>query len=122
VVSQLADRRCVPCRGGTPPLTADEIAPLRAQLEDGWQVEEGIRLVRTFTFKDFLEAVHFVNAIAPVAEEEGHHPNLWVRWGEVQVLLWTHKIDGLTESDFVMAAKIERLYHQAAKTVTGRKA
>ncbi len=122
MVSQLADQKCVPCRGGTPPLTADEIAPLRIQLEDGWQVEEGTRLIRTFTFKDFLEAVHFVNAITSVAEEEGHHPNLWVRWGEVQVLLWTHKIDGLTESDFVMAAKIERLYHQAANTVTGRRA
>ncbi len=119
MVSPLADRKCVPCRGGTPPLTGDEIAPLRVQLEDGWEVEEGKRLVRTFTLKDFLEAVHFVNAITPVAEEEGHHPNLWVRWAAVQVLLWTHKIDGLTESDFVMAAKIERLYHQATKFAAG---
>ncbi|TMI78954.1 MAG: 4a-hydroxytetrahydrobiopterin dehydratase [Bacillati bacterium ANGP1] len=108
-VSSLADKRCVPCLGGTPPLTPAEIAPLLAQLE-GWTVEAHKRLTKPFKFKNFVEAVAFVNAIMPVAEHEGHHPDLHVRWGQVRVELWTHKIDGLTESDFVMAAKIDRLY------------
>ncbi len=109
MVSTLADKKCVPCQGGTPPLTARDIAPLLAQL-DGWEVEESKKLVKSFRFKNFVQAVAFTNAIAQVAEEEQHHPDLYVRWGQVRVLLWTHKIDGLTESDFVMAAKIDRVY------------
>jgi 4a-hydroxytetrahydrobiopterin dehydratase len=109
----LADRRCVPCQGGTPPLTRAEFAPLLAQL-DGWQVEEERMLVKTFKFKNFVEAVEFVNAITPVAEAEGHHPDLRVSWGQVRVELWTHKIKGLSESDFVMAAKIDRVYGRPA--------
>ncbi len=119
MAGSLADKKCVPCTGGTPPLTLEEVAPLRTQLQDGWEVEGGKKLIRPFKFKNFVEAVDFVNAVARVAEEEGHHPDLYVRWGEVRVFLWTHKIDGLTESDFVMAAKIERLYKQLAKTTTG---
>jgi 4a-hydroxytetrahydrobiopterin dehydratase len=108
-VSTLADKKCVPCLGGTPPLTGREIAPLLAQL-DGWEVEEGKRVIKTFRFTNFVQAVEFVNAITQVAEAEQHHPDLYVRWGQVRVYLWTHKIDGLTESDFVMAAKIDRVY------------
>ena len=108
MVSNLADRKCVPCLGGTPPLTQKEIAPLLAQV-DGWEVEEGKKLIKAFRFKNFVRAVEFVNAVAEVAEAEGHHPDLYVRWGQVRVFLWTHKIDGLTESDFVMAAKIDRV-------------
>jgi 4a-hydroxytetrahydrobiopterin dehydratase len=110
MASGLADKRCVPCLGGTPPLTAEQIAPLLAQLGGGWQVEQDKKLVKAFRFKNFVQAVEFVNAITPVAEAENHHPDLYVRWGEVRVDLWTHKIDGLTESDFVMAAKIDRVY------------
>jgi len=109
----LADRKCVPCLGGTLPLTADQIAPLVAQL-DGWQVEQNKKLTKSFRFKNFVQAVEFVNAVTPVAEAEGHHPDLYVRWGEVRVYLWTHKIDGLTESDFVMAAKTDRVFAGAA--------
>src|SRR5437879_897799 len=83
-VSSLADKRCVPCLGGTPPLTPAEIAPLLAQLE-GWTVEAHKRLTKPFKFKNFVEAVAFVNAIMPVAEHEGHHPDLHVRWGQVRV-------------------------------------
>jgi 4a-hydroxytetrahydrobiopterin dehydratase len=108
-VSPLADKKCVPCLGGTPPLTAAEIAPLLAQVE-GWTVEANKKLHKPFRFKNFVQAVEFVNAVTQVAEHEGHHPDLYVRWGEVRVSLWTHKIDGLTESDFVMAAKIDRAY------------
>ena len=107
--SSLADKKCVPCLGGTPPLTPAEIAPLLAQV-DGWTVEGGKKLQKSFRFKNFVQAVEFVNALTQVAEQEGHHPDLYVRWGEVRVYLWTHKIDGLTESDFVMAAKIDRVY------------
>lgn len=107
MANELADRKCVPCLGGTPPLTPDQIAPLLAQL-DGWQVEANKKLIKSYRFKNFVQAVEFVNAVTPVAEREGHHPDLYVRWGEVRVYLWTHKIDGLTESDFFMAAKIDR--------------
>ena len=105
----LADQKCVPCMGGTPPLTATQIAPLQAQL-DGWTVEQNKKLEKSYRFKNFVQAVEFVNALTEIAEREGHHPDLYVRWGEVRVYLWTHKIDGLTESDFIMAAKIDRAY------------
>ncbi len=106
--ANLADRKCVPCRGGTPPLSRDQFAPLLAQLS-GWQVEDDKKIVKSYRFHNFVEAVNFVNALTPVAEREGHHPDLYVRWGEVRVDLWTHKIGGLAEADFVMAAKIDRV-------------
>jgi len=108
VMTSLADRRCVPCLGGTPPLTPSQIRPLLKQLPD-WTIEDRKKLMRSYRFDNFVQAVDFVNAITAVAEREGHHPDLYVRWGEVRVYLWTHKIDGLTESDFVMAAKIDRV-------------
>jgi 4a-hydroxytetrahydrobiopterin dehydratase len=106
---ELADRKCIPCRGGTPPLTKEQIVPLAAQIE-GWTVEANKKLIKSFKVKNWLEAVAFVNRITPVAEEENHHPDLYLRWGEVRAYLWTHKIDGLTESDFYMAAKIDRVF------------
>jgi len=111
MASTLADKICVPCRGGTPALTRDEIAPLLDQLE-GWRVQDDLKLIKPFKFGNFVQAVDFVNAITAVAEEQNHHPDLYVKWGEVRAYLWTHKIDGLTESDFVMAAKIDRAYAQ----------
>ena len=109
MASQLADKHCVPCSGGTPPLAEEEIRPLLSQL-DGWEIAEGKKLAKAYRFGNFVQAVEFVKAITPVAEAEGHHPDLYVRWGEVRVYLWTHKIDGLTESDFVLAAKIDRVH------------
>ncbi len=106
----LADFACIPCKGGVPPLTPDEIAPLHARLAPGWQVEENKKLVKRYKVKNFVKAVDFVNEIVPVAEAEGHHPDLYVRWGEVRVYLWTHAINGLTPSDFYMAAKIDRVF------------
>ena len=105
----LADQVCVPCKGGVPPLTPDQIAPLLAQL-DGWDVEEHKKLSRTYRFKNFAEAMAFANRVAAIAEEQGHHPDLHVSWGKVRVEVWTHKIDGLTESDFYFAAKCDRAY------------
>jgi 4a-hydroxytetrahydrobiopterin dehydratase len=104
----LADQHCVACTAGTPPLTDAEIKPLIEQTP-GWALDEG-HLTKAFTFPNFVEAVDFVNRITPVAEAEGHHPDLHVAWGKVRVELWTHKINGLTESDFVMAAKIDQVH------------
>ena len=105
---ELADKQCIPCRGGVPPLTADEIKPLAQQLPD-WDVVDVHQLDRTYKFKDFREALEFTNRVGELAEEQGHHPDIYLAWGKVGIRLWTHKIDGLSESDFVMAAKIERL-------------
>jgi 4a-hydroxytetrahydrobiopterin dehydratase len=104
----LADQPCVPCKGGTPPLSEEEFGPLLGQLR-GWEVPGGARLQKSFGFKNFVDAVDFVNRIAEVAETEGHHPDLLVAWGRVDVELWTHKIGGLSSSDFIMAAKIDRV-------------
>jgi len=105
----LAEKHCVPCRGGTPPLQGAELAAMAAQTP-GWNVVEGHHLTRSYAFPDFRTALEFVNRIGATAEEEGHHPDLCLSWGKVDVKTWTHKIDGLTESDFVLAAKIDRLY------------
>jgi 4a-hydroxytetrahydrobiopterin dehydratase len=107
-VTTLADKTCVPCRGGVPPLTAEQIAPLRAEVPD-WEVVENHHLRRTFRFKDFREALDFTSAVGELAEAQGHHPDIHLAWGMVGVEFWTHKIDGLTESDFVLAAKIDRV-------------
>ncbi len=107
--TDLAERVCVPCRGDIPPLTPAQIRPLLEQVF-GWQVDAGKKIHKSYQFNDFVGAVDFVNQITEVAEEQGHHPDLLVRWGEVQVFLWTHKIDGLNEADFIMAAKIDRIF------------
>jgi 4a-hydroxytetrahydrobiopterin dehydratase len=104
----LAAKQCVPCRGGVPPLAREAIDALLPQVA-GWEVAGGHHLARTFTFPDFLSALDFVNRVGAVAEEEGHHPDLYLSWGKVEIRTWTHKIDGLTENDFILAAKINRL-------------
>jgi 4a-hydroxytetrahydrobiopterin dehydratase len=109
----LADQECVPCKGGVPPLSEEEYAPLLAQLE-GWEVRDGLRLDKSYRFKDFAEALDFVNRVGRVAEEHGHHPDLHLYWGRVDVELTTHKIKGLSSADFVMAAKIDRVAGAAA--------
>ena len=105
--SDLTQRRCAPCEGGVPALTAEEIAPLMAQL-DGWSVDGVKKLTKTYTFPDFAQALAFVNRAGAVAEEEGHHPEVLLGWGLARVEIWTHAIDGLSESDFVLAAKSDR--------------
>lgn len=107
----LADQRCVPCRGGVPPLTKEEQAPLLAELE-GWVSVEGHHLRRDYRFDNFVDALAFTNDAGKVAEEEGHHPEITVGWGHATVEIWTHKIDGLTKSDFVLAAKYDALYRR----------
>jgi 4a-hydroxytetrahydrobiopterin dehydratase len=108
VAMALADQTCVPCRGGIPPLTPEEIAPLAEQIPD-WTVVDDHRIRREFRFDDFAGALAFVNVIGAEAETQGHHPDLALSWGRVGVTLYTHKIDGLAEADFIMAARIDRL-------------
>ncbi|MFQ5668899.1 MAG: 4a-hydroxytetrahydrobiopterin dehydratase [Acidobacteriota bacterium] len=105
-MNDLASRRCVPCQGGIPPLNEAEIQPLLAEL-DGWSVVKGHHLEKSFSFPDFAQALALVVAIGAIAEEQNHHPDLFLSWGRVDVRVWTHKIDGLTESDFIFAARCD---------------
>jgi 4a-hydroxytetrahydrobiopterin dehydratase len=107
-MSELASRTCVPCRGGTPPLKGEELDALQRQVPE-WEVVEEHHLRRRFRFKNFREALDFVNKVGELAEEQGHHPDISFGWGRVEVAIWTHKIDGLTESDFILAAKVDTL-------------
>jgi 4a-hydroxytetrahydrobiopterin dehydratase len=107
-MSDLASKTCVPCRGGVPPLKGADLQHLSHQLPN-WKVVDEHHITRTFTFPDFKSALTFVNSIGAVAEDQGHHPDILLTWGKVEITLWTHKINGLTESDFIMAAKIESL-------------
>ncbi|MDZ4832929.1 MAG: 4a-hydroxytetrahydrobiopterin dehydratase [Candidatus Melainabacteria bacterium] len=107
-VGNLAEKTCVPCRGGVPPLTAEEFQPLLEELSD-WEVKDDSRLLKSYKFNDFKSALKLANRIGEIAEQEGHHPDLLVRWGELKIELWTHKINGLTESDFILAAKIDKI-------------
>jgi len=108
-MSDLAAKTCVPCRGGVPPLKGEELAALETRV-DGWNVIEGHHITKTFKFPDFREALRFVNRVGELAEEQGHHPDISLAWGTVEITTWTHKINGLTESDFILAAKIDHLY------------
>lgn len=104
----LASRTCAPCAGGTPPMKPDEYIPLLNQLS-GWEVIQHHHLTKRYAFDDFAGALAFVNRIGALAEQEGHHPDMHLAWGSVGVQIFTHKIDGLSESDFVLAAKIDEL-------------
>ncbi|MBA3569588.1 MAG: 4a-hydroxytetrahydrobiopterin dehydratase [Pyrinomonadaceae bacterium] len=107
-MNELASRECVPCRGGVPPLKGEEIKKLLSQV-NGWEVVNEHHLSKAYKFEDFQEALAFVDRVGKLAEEQGHHPDLCFGWGRAEITIWTHKIDGLTESDFVLAAKIDRL-------------
>ncbi|MFZ0636671.1 MAG: 4a-hydroxytetrahydrobiopterin dehydratase [Candidatus Acidiferrales bacterium] len=107
-MSDLADQNCVPCRGGVPPLAGEELAKLSHEVPQ-WKVVDGHHITRTFTFPDFVQALAFVNKVGALAEEQGHHPDILLSWGKAEVTTWTHKINGLTASDFILAAKIDRL-------------
>jgi len=105
-MSSLASRDCVPCRGGVPPLKGDEITPLLSQL-NGWEVVNEHHLKKEYRFEDFKETQVFVDRVCDLAEEQWHHPDICFGWGRAEITIWTHKIDGLTESDFILAAKID---------------
>ena len=107
-MSSLASKQCVPCRGGVPPLTGAEVQALREKLGNDWQVMEEHHLEKSFRFKDFREALDFTVRVGELAEQQGHHPDIYLAWGKVKLTIWTHKIDGLTESDFIFAAKADQ--------------
>lgn len=107
-MDELAAKKCIPCRGGTKPLKGAVLQKLKKQLGHGWKVVRSHHLEKEFLFKNFKEALTFTNRIGELAEEQGHHPDFYLAWGKVKLTLWTHKIDGLTESDFIMAARIEK--------------
>jgi 4a-hydroxytetrahydrobiopterin dehydratase len=104
----LADKTCVPCRGGVPPLKGAALSDLKKELPD-WEVVDEHHLHKVFRFPDFKKALEFVNRAGAIAEEQAHHPDILLAWGKAEVTIYTHKIDGLTESDFVLAAKINQV-------------
>jgi 4a-hydroxytetrahydrobiopterin dehydratase len=115
----LAKKSCVPCRGGIPPLTEERARELLSGVPD-WRLQESsTRLVRRFEFEDFRKAMEFVNRVADIAEQEGHHPDIAIHWNRVDLVLWTHKIGGLHENDFILAAKIDRLLKEPPRTTSG---
>lgn len=115
----LSEKSCVPCRGGIPPLTEPAAKDLLRRTQ-GWSLaESATRLQRGFEFRDFVAAMEFVNRVADIAEHEGHHPDIAIHWNKVDLVLWTHKIGGLHENDFILAAKINRLLEEGAEASAG---
>jgi 4a-hydroxytetrahydrobiopterin dehydratase len=107
-MTDLASKTCVPCRGGVAPLAGKELEALSKQVPE-WKVMNGHHLTRAFKFADFRQALAFVNKVGNLAEEQGHHPDIFLTWGKAEITTWTHAIDGLSESDFILAAKIDQL-------------
>ena len=113
-MSYLSSQKCVPCEGGTPPLQSARVDELIKQIDSAWVVvpataSEAMRIRRNFKFKNFVEAMKFVNRVAEIAEAEGHHPDLHIFYNKLMIELWTHAVSGLSENDFIVAAKIDQL-------------
>lgn len=106
----LAEQKCVPCRGGVPPMPNDRAQALLRELGEGWRLNTDGHLERAYAFDNFAQAMAFANKVADIAESEGHHPDLHIAWGMCRVAIWTHKINGLAESDFYFAAKADRAF------------
>lgn len=107
--NELASKQCIPCKGGIAPLRGENLEKLHRQLDDGWAIVDEHHLEREYKFKNFRQALDFTNRVGELAEEQGHHPDIYLTWGRVKLTIFTHKIDGLTESDFIFAAKVDRL-------------
>lgn len=101
----LSKKNCIPCKGGVPPLKGEPLKQLLGQLDKGWKVIDEHHLEKEYLFKNFQEALEFTNKIGEIAEQEGHHPDIYLSYGKVKIQIWTHKINGLSESDFILAAK-----------------
>lgn len=106
---ELAEKECVACKGGHPPLKGEELIHFQGQVNSAWRVVNEHHLEREYKFPDFRKALNFTNKVGELAEQQNHHPDIYLAWGKVKLTLWTHKIDGLTESDFVFAAKVDKL-------------
>jgi len=107
-MSILAQETCIPCRGGVPPLKGEELDALQEKLGNDWQIINEHHLEKEYIFADFRQALDFTVKVGEVAENQGHHPDIYLAWGKVKLTIWTHKIDGLTESDFILAAKADQ--------------
>ena len=107
-MSVLAQKSCIPCRGGVPPLKGEELDALQEKLGNDWQIINEHHLEKEYIFADFRQALDFTVKVGEVAENQGHHPDIYLAWGKVKLTIWTHKIDGLTESDFILAAKADQ--------------
>jgi 4a-hydroxytetrahydrobiopterin dehydratase len=107
-MAELAERQCVPCKGGVAPLAGEQLDRLLEQLGPGWGLVESHHLEKEYKFKNFRDALAFTNRVGELAEAQGHHPDIYLAWGKVRLAIWTHKINGLTESDFIFAAKADR--------------
>jgi 4a-hydroxytetrahydrobiopterin dehydratase len=112
--SSLADKQCIPCKGGTPPLLGEKLKALHDELGYSWNLVDEHHLEKEFKFKNFKEALEFTNKVGALAEEVNHHPDIYLSWGKVKITQWTHKIGGLSEADFVFAAKVDRLISPAS--------
>ncbi|HEX5419583.1 MAG TPA: 4a-hydroxytetrahydrobiopterin dehydratase [Gammaproteobacteria bacterium] len=113
---ELADNTCIPCRGGVPPMQRSRAEELLGQLDTDWRLNDAGHLERSYRFGNFTGALAFANRVGAIAEAEKHHPDLHVSWGECRVEIWTHKIQGLTDSDFYLAAKADRAFRQSGET------
>ena len=109
-MTALAEKECVPCKGGVPRLDGNELSRLSNELGGDWKVVNDHHLEREYKFKNFREALAFTNKVGELAELQGHHPDIYLAWGLVKLTIWTHKVDGLTESDFILAAKADQLF------------
>ena len=112
LMNDLADKKCIPCEGGIPSFNLEEIHKYLKKV-DGWDVEsvdeKDYYIIKNFKFNSFLDSQSFVNKVGEIAEQEGHHPDIWFGWGYAKIKIQTHAINGLHESDFVLAAKIDRI-------------
>lgn len=118
-MTDLASKNCVPCRGGVPALKGAELESLRRMLGNGWKVINEHHLEKHYAFPDFRQALDFTHRVGELAEQQGHHPDIYLAWGKVILTLWTHAIDGLTESDFILAAKADQVLGAAGHATHG---
>lgn len=107
ITTCLVDKTCTPCQGGVPPLSTNKVQKFLQEVGNNWGINKEEHLYKEYTFKDFKNAMDFANKVAEISEKEGHHPDLKITWGKCTIEIWTHKINALTESDFILAAKIE---------------
>ena len=105
----LSKKKCIPCEGGIPPLTEKEVSEFKKQISSGWEVTANSKISKEFMFVSYRHTMDFVNKVADIAEEEGHHPVLHIFFGRAVVELWTHSVNGLSENDFILAAKIDKI-------------
>ena len=107
-MSDLAKKTCIPYKGGVPPLKGEKLDDLLEKLKNNWKIIKEHHLEKNYSFKNFKEALDFTIKVGELAENQGHHPDIFLAWGKVKLTIWTHKIDGLTESDFIFAAKADK--------------